>query len=327
MRRRDFIKVVAGTAAVWPLAARAQQPAMPVIGVLQFGTPTSSDLSGFRLGLKEAGYVEGQNLKIEYRFANDDPARLPELAADLVGRKVNVIAAVSSGPAAARAAKDATNTIPIIFGQGFDPIKQGLVASLNRPGGNVTGVLSLSSELFGKQIGILHELIPQAVHLGVLVSPKSAIYESIVKDTQSAASAKGQTVEILDAGTSADIDTVFARIGNEKRVQGLLVTNEPLFVGQRVQLAILAARYAVPAIYPFREQTEAGGLLSYGPNLADRDRQLGVYVGRILHGENPGDLPVQQMSKFELIINLKAAKALGLIIPNSLQLLADEVIE
>jgi putative ABC transport system substrate-binding protein len=326
MRRRDFIKVVAGSAVTWPLAARAQQSTIPTIGVLQIGTPTSYDLSGFRQGLKEAGYVEGQNLRIEYRFANDDPARLPELAADLVGRKVSVIATVASA-GAARAAKDATNTIPIIFGQGPDPIKQGLVASLNRPGGNVTGVLSLASELYGKQIGILHELIPQAVHLGVLVSPKNPIYESIVKDTQSAASAKGQTVEILDAGTSADIDAVFARIGNEKRVQGLLVTNDPFFDGQRVQLAILAARYAVPAIYPFREFTEAGGLLSYGTNRADRDRQAGVYVGRILHGENPGDLPVQQMSKFELIINLKTANALGLIIPNSLQLLADGVIE
>jgi putative ABC transport system substrate-binding protein len=326
MRRREFVVLLSSGAAAWSLAARAQQSTIPVIGVLQIGTPTSYDLSGFRQGLKEAGYVEGQNLRIEYRFANDDPARLPELAADLVGRKVNVIAAVASA-LAARAAKDATNTIPIVFGHGIDPIKQGLVASLNRPGGNVTGVLSLASELYGKQIGLLHELMPQAVHLGVLASPKNAIYESIVKDTQSAALAKGQTAEILDANTSADIDAVFARIGNEKRVQGLLVTNEPLFVGQRVQLAILAARYAVPAIYPFREQTEAGGLLSYGPNLADRDRQLGLYVGRILHGENPGDLPVQQMSKFELIINLKTAKALGLIIPDSLQLLADEVIE
>jgi putative ABC transport system substrate-binding protein len=326
MRRREFIVTLGGATAALPLAARAQQSTIPTIGVLQIGTPTSYDLSGFRQGLKEAGYVEGQNLKVEYRFANDDPARLPELAADLVGRKVNVIAAVASAVAAS-AAKDATNTIPIVFGHGVDPIKQGLVVSLNRPGGNVTGVISLANELYGKQIGILHELMPQAVHLGVLVSPKSAIYESIVKDTQSAASAKGQTVEILDAGTSADIDAVFARIGNEKRVQGLLVTNDPFFDGQRVQLAILAARYAVPAIYPFREFTEAGGLLSYGTNRADRDRQVGVYVDRILHGENPGDLPVQQMSKFELIINLKTAKALGLIIPNSLQLLADEVIE
>jgi putative ABC transport system substrate-binding protein len=228
-RRREFITLLSG-ASTWPLAVRAQQSTIPTIGVLQLGMPTSYDLSGFRQGLKEAGYVEGQNLKIEYRFANDDPARLPELAADLVGRKVNVIAAVGSA-LAARAAKDATNTIPIIFGQGIDPIKQGLVASLNRPGGNVTGVLSLASELYGKQIGLLHELMPQAVHLGVLVSPKSAIYESIVKDTQSAASAKGQTVEILDASTSAYIDAVFARIGNEKRVQGLLVTNEPFFSG------------------------------------------------------------------------------------------------
>jgi putative tryptophan/tyrosine transport system substrate-binding protein len=237
-----------------------------------------------------------------------------------------VIANVGSA-IAARAAKDATNTIPIVFGFGVDPVKQGMVASLNRPGGNVTGILSLSNELYGKQFGIMHELLPQASHFGVLVSPKGMLREKIVSDTQAAAGALGRTFEILDAATNTDIDAAFARIGEEKRVQGLLVANDTFYVEQRVQLAILAARYAVPAIYPFREQTEAGGLLSYGPNLADRDRQVGVYVGRILHGENPGDLPVQQMSKFELIINLKTAKALGLIIPNSLQLLADEVIE
>jgi putative tryptophan/tyrosine transport system substrate-binding protein len=251
---------------------------------------------------------------------------MPELAADLARRKVRVIANLGSATAT-RAARDATNTIPIVFGFGVDPVKQGLVASLNQPGGNVTGIISRSDELFGKQFGIMHELLPQASHFGFLANPKSMVHEKVVSDTQAAAGALGQTVEILDARTSADIDAVFAHIGNEKRVQGLLVSNDPLFIGQRVQLAVLTARYAVPAVYPFRKQTEAGGLLSYGPNLADRDRQVGVYVGRILHGENPGDLPVQQMSKFELIINMKTAKALGLIIPNSLQLLADEVIE
>lgn len=326
MKRREFITLLGGAAAGWPLAASAQQPERPVIGLLLIGTPSSYDLSGFRQGLKDAGYVEGQNLAIEYRFANDDPARLPELASDLVRRQVRVIATVANG-LAARAAKDATNTIPIVFGYGIDPVKQGLVASLNRPGGNVTGVISLANELFGKQLGILHELLPQTVHIGVLANPKSATHESIVKDTQAAASAIGQTIEILDAGTSGEIDAAFVRFGDEKRAQGLLVTNDPFFLARRVQLAILAARYAVPAIYPFREMVDAGGLLSYGPNLADRDRQAALYVGRILKGENPADLPVQQMSKFELVINLKTAKALGLSVPNSMQLLADEVIE
>ena len=325
MRRREFITLLGG-ASVWPSAARAQQTTMPVIGLLLVGTPSSYDLSGFRQGLKDAGYVEGQNLAIEYRFANDDPARLPELASDLVRHQVRVIAAVASG-LAVRAAKDATNTIPIVFGYGADPVKQGIVASLNRPGGNITGIISLANELYGKQLGIFHELLPQAAYFGILANPNSVIHESIVKDTQAAASTIGQTVEILDAGTSEEIDAAFVRLSNEKRVQGLLVTNDPFFIGQRVQLAILAARYAVPAIYPFREMAEAGGLLSYGPSLADRDRQAALYVGRILRGENPADLPVQQVSKFELVINLKTAKALGLSVPNSMQLLADEVIE
>jgi putative ABC transport system substrate-binding protein len=326
MKRREFIGVLGGAAAWWPIGARAQAPERPVIGVLTIGTPTSYDLSGFRKGLKDGGYVEGQNLAIEYRFANNDPDRLPELALDLVRRQVRVIAAVASG-GAARAAKDATSTIPIVFGYGLDPVKQGLVASLNRPGGNVTGVISLANELFGKQLGILHELLPHADHFGVLANPKGPSHEIIVKDTTAAAAKIGQTIEILDAATSGEIDAVFERLGDEKRVKGLLVSNDPFFIARRVQLAILAARYAVPAIYPFREMIEAGGLLSYGPNLAERDRQTALYVGRILKGENPADLPVQQMSKFELVINLKTAKALGLSFPNSMQLLADDVIE
>jgi putative ABC transport system substrate-binding protein len=327
MKRREFITLFGGAAAAWPLAAHAQQPMIPVIGLLQIGTPSGYDLSGFREGLKDAGYVEGQNLAIEYRFANDDPTRLSELASDLVRGKVRVIAAVASG-LAARAAKDATNTIPIVFGHGADPVKQGLVANLNRPGGNATGIISLANELYGKQLGILRELLPQATHFAVLANPKgTAIYESIVKNTQAAASAIGQTIEILNASTDGEIDAVFMRLGDEKNAQGLLVTNDPFYIARRVQLAILAARYAVPTIYPFREMAEAGGLLSYGPNLAERDRQVGLYVGRILRGEKPADLPVQQMSKFELVINLKTAKALGLSIPNSMQLLADDVIE
>jgi putative tryptophan/tyrosine transport system substrate-binding protein len=318
---------LAAAAAVWPpLAARAQQAETLVIGLLEIGGPTSWNLAPFRQGLKDAGYVEGQNLTIEYRFANDDMARLHELAADLVRRKVRVIANVGSG-IATRAAKDATVTIPIVFGVGIDPVKEGLVASLNRPGGNITGILSLANELYGKQLGILHELLPQASHFGVLSNPKGLLRETIVKETQAAALALGQTVEILDALTTADIDAVFARVGGENRVQGLLVTNEPFYLAQRVQLAILAARFGVPTICPFREMTEAGGLLSYGPNIAERDRAAGVYVGRILKGEKPAGLPVQQVSKFELVINLKAAKVLNLNVPNSMQLLADELIE
>jgi putative tryptophan/tyrosine transport system substrate-binding protein len=326
MRRRDFIALIGGGVTAWPLVARAQQAEMPVIGLLEIGGPASWDLAPFRQGLKDAGYVEGQNLTIEYRFANDDAARVPELAADLVRRKVRVIANVGSG-IVTRAEKDATDTIPIVFGFGIDPVKQGLVASLNRPGGNVTGIISLANELYGKQLGILHELLPQASHFGVLSNPGGFLRESIVKDTQAAASALGKTAEILDATTSADIDAIFARIGGEKRIQGILITNDPFYLAQRVQLAILAARYGMPAIYPFREMAEAGGLLSYGPNIAERDRAVGVYVGRILKGERPGDLPVQQMSKFELVINMRTAKALNLNVPNSMQLLADEVIE
>jgi putative ABC transport system substrate-binding protein len=326
MRRRELM-ALAASAAVWPrLAARAEQTETPVIGLLEIGGPTSWNLAPFRQGLKDAGYVEGQNLIIEYRFANDDVARLHELAADLVRRKVRVIANVGSG-IATRAAKDATVTIPIVFGLGIDPVKEGLVASLNRPGGNVTGILSLANELYGKQLGILHELLPQASHFGVLSNPKGLLRETVVKETQVAALALGQTVEILDALTTADIDAVFARVGDEKRVQGLLVTNETFYLAQRVQLAILAARFGVPTIYPFREMAEAGGLLSYGPNIAERDRAAGVYVGRILKGEKPADLPVQQVSKFELVINLKTAKVLNLNVPNSMQLLADELIE
>jgi putative ABC transport system substrate-binding protein len=324
--RRDLLAAFVGAAVAWPLAARAQQPQRPVIGMLQLGTPSSYDLAGFHLGLKDAGFVDGQNLTIEYRFANDDVARLHELAADLVHRQVRVIACIASG-LAARAAKDATDTIPIVFGYGADPIKQGLVASLNRPGGNATGIVSLANELFGKQLGILHELLPQATHFGVLDSSKSSVHETIVKDTKAAAAALNLTVEFFDVGTGDEIEAVFARLGAEKHAQGLLVTNDPFLIAQRVQLAILAARYAVPAIYPFREMAEAGGLISYGPSLADRDRQAALYVGRILKGESPGDLPVQQMSKFELVINMKTAKALGLTVPNSMQLLADQVIE
>jgi putative tryptophan/tyrosine transport system substrate-binding protein len=326
MRRREFITLLGGAATVWPLAARAQQPAIPVIGLLELGTSSSYDLSGFRRGLRDGGYVEGRNLAIEYRWANDDPDRLPQLAADLVRHQVRVIAAIASSLPVS-AAKAATSTIPIVFGYGNDPVRQGHVASLNRPGGNITGMTSLSGELIGKQLGILHELLPQAEHFGILSNPQNLNHESFVKAAQAAALVIGRTIELLTASASREIDAVFARLADEKRVQALLVSNDPFFLAQRVQLAILAARYVVPAIYPFRDEADAGGLMSYGPNLADRDREVGHYVGRILNGEKPADLPVQQQSKFEFIINLRTARALGLPISNSMQFLADEVIE
>jgi putative ABC transport system substrate-binding protein len=325
MRRRDFITLVGGAAA-WPFAAQAQQSAIPVIGLLQQGARDSYDLAGFRQGLRDAGYVESQNLAIEYRWADDHVDRLPELAADLVRRQVRVIAAIASAFTVS-AAKAATSTIPIVFGYGSDPVQNGHVASLNRPGGNVTGMTSLSSELVGKQLGILHELLPQAAHFGFLSKMQNSNYESVVKEAQAAASVIGGTIDILSAGTSREIDAVFAQIANEKRVQALLISNDPLFLAERVQLAILAAHYNVPAIYPFPQQAEAGGLMSYGPNLADRDREVGRYVGRILKGEKPADLPVLQENKFQFIINLKSARVIGVKVSNAMQLLADEVID
>jgi putative ABC transport system substrate-binding protein len=325
MKRREFIAGF-GSAVAWPLAARAQPPALPVIGLLQIGTPSSWDLTGFRQGLKDMGYVEGQNLAIDVRWANNDPDRLPGLAADLVHRQVRVIVAFGSVPAAS-AAKAATNAIPIVFGFGSDPVQQGIVASLNRPGGNVTGMTSLSTVLVGKQLGILHELLPKASHFGLLQFSSSPVQEPMVKDAQATASAIGGTIEVLTASTSGEINRAFARLASAKHVQGLVVGNSPFFVSARIQLAILAARLAVPAIYPFRTQAEAGGLLSYGPDIADRDREVGHYVGRILKGERPADLPVLQPTKFELVINLKTANALGITIPETLLATADEVIQ
>ena len=327
MKRRDFITLLGGAVAGWPLAVRAQQAAMPVIGLLQQGTPYTFSLSGFRQGLKEGGYVEGQNLAIEYRWANDDPSRLPGLASDLVRRQVRVIVALRSA-LGTEAAKAATDRIPIVFGHGGDPVALGHVASLNRPGGNVTGMTSLSVELIGKQLQTLQGLLPHAHHLGMLSNPGALFHQSIIKDVQAAAAAIGQTVEVVTADNSSDeIASLFARLAEEKRVQGLLVSNDPLFMTRRVQLAILAARYALPALYPFREQAEAGGLMSYGSDLADRDRQVGHYVGRVLKGEKPADLPVLQATKFELVLNMQTAKALALQIPAKLLTLADEVIE
>jgi putative tryptophan/tyrosine transport system substrate-binding protein len=325
MRRRQFITLLGGAAATaWPFAARAQQP-MPVIGLLHIGEPFVYPLSGLRDGLKVEGYIEGQSVAIEYRWAKNDVSRLPDLAADLVRLHVDVIVALTSGPAAL-AAKNATNSIPIVFGYGGDPVETGLVNSINRPGGNMTGITSMSGELGGKQLGLLHELLPGATRFAILLNPKNPFTESLRTEAQAGASANAEQLEVLYAATSGEIDLAFAQLV-ERKVQGLLITTDTLFNDRRIQLITLTARYAVPAIFPFRENVEAGGLMSYGPNLPDRDRQVGIYVGRILKGEKPSDLPIVRATKFEFVINKQTAKTMGLTIPNNLLALADDVIE
>jgi putative ABC transport system substrate-binding protein len=327
MRRRDFISLLGGAAVVWPLAARAQQAAMPVIGFLSSsGSPADRArfLTAFRQGVRETGYVEGQNVAIEYRWAQDQADRLPDLAADLVRRQVTVIAAHDTPSSIV--AKAATTTIPIVFASGGHPVKLGLVASLNRPGGNVTGVTFVIAELGAKQLGLLHELQPGAVRVGVLVDPNFPLIESFVSDVQAAASSIRKQIEVLEAPTGRDIDTAFASLA-QKPIDALLVGPSPLLNNRRVQLVTLAAYHRVPAIYSWREAAEAGGLMSYGTNLSDAYRQAGVYTGRILRGEKPVDLPVIQSVKFEFVINLNTAKAFSLSFPPGLLAIADEVIE
>ncbi|MGE5200755.1 MAG: ABC transporter substrate-binding protein [Acidobacteriota bacterium] len=329
MRRRKFIKILGGAAApaiVWSLAARAQQQAMPVVGFL--GTRAAGDdpqlLTAFRRGLEEAGYIEGKNVAIEYRFAENQYDRLQALAADLVRRRVAVIAA--NGPAA-QAAKAATTTIPIVFTAGFDPVAVGLVASLNRPGGNITGNTVQDVELGPKRLEVLHELVPTATIIAVLVNPADPTRaENIVRGLQAAADSLGLQLSVLHASTDREIDTVFASLG-QRRVSGLVIGGEPFFNSRSAQLGALALRHAMPTIYQFRAFAAAGGLASYGTSLTDAYRQAGVYTGRILKGEKPSDLPIQQATKIELIINLKTAAALGLTIPQSILIRADEVIE
>ena len=326
MNRRDFITLLGGAAA-WPLAARAQQPAMPVIGYLYSGTPEASAswVAAFRKGLTESGFSEGHNVAIEYRWAYNDPARLPELAADLVRRRVAAI--VTPGIAAGvLAAKAATATIPIVFRTGGDPIELGFVASLNQPGGNVTGVDAMSLETVAKRVGLLHDLLPHAERFAVLLNPTDPNADHYSKDLQAAASTIGWQIEFLGASNIREIDIAFANLA-QKRLDALLVVPQGLLFNRRVQIVTQVTRYALPAVYPNREFAEIGGLMSYGPNSADEFRLTGVYTGRILKGEKPGSLPVLRASKFELVINLQTARIFDIAIPPNLLAIADEVIE
>ena len=328
VRRRDFFNFLGGVAVTWPLAARAQQPGMPVIGFLGSSSPDlfARPLSAFRQGLNETGYVEGRNVTIEYRWADGQNDRLPALAADLIRRQVNVIAAPGSTPAAL-AAKAATATIPVIFQVGTDPVAAGLVASLARPAGNVTGVTNINTELVPKRLELLRELIPTANIIALLVNPTSPfITESISKDLQSATRALGLQLHILNASTKHDFDTVFATF-TKLRADVLVIAPDAMFISQSEQLGALTLRHAVPAVTQFREFAAAGGLMSYGGSFTEPARLVGVYTGRVLKGEKPADLPVMQATKVELVINLKTAKALGINVPNTLIGRADEVIE
>jgi putative tryptophan/tyrosine transport system substrate-binding protein len=328
MKRRAFITLLGGAAA-WPLAARAQQPAMPVIGYFSGRSPVTDGpmLSAFRQGLGETGHVEGRNVAIEFRWAEGRYDRLPDLAHDLVRRKVTVIV-TSGGEATAQAAKAATSTIPIVFNTGDDPVEAGLVASFSRPGGNLTGVSSILNTLMPKQFGLLSELAPKAVLIGALVSPENlgAMAETRIVEIMSAARAVGRQAIILKANTDVDIDVAFETF-IQRRVQALLITSAPLFVTRMDRLVAFAARHALPAIYFRRELVDAGGLVTYASSTAEGYRQIGIYAGRILKGEKPSELPVVQPTRFELVINLKTAKLLGLDIPQSVLARADEVIE
>ena len=326
MKRRKFITLLGGAAA-WPLAARAQQPAMPLVGFLN---PTSPDpnvdlLRAFRQGLKETGYVESENVAIEYRWAENQIDRLLSLAAELVRKQVAVIA-TTGATVAASAAKAVTTTIPIVFLTGADPVESGLVASLARPGGNLTGINLLTIDLTAKRLELLRELVPAATRVAVLANPAGPAPEAMLRDVETAARAMGLQVQVLNAGTSPEIDAAFASFVRE-RPDALFVGPDPFFVSRRVQLVHLASRHAVPAAYTQRDYAVAGGLMSYGSNLMDAFRQVGVYTGRILKGAKPADLPVLQPSKFELVINHQTARMLGLTVPDKLLATADEIIE
>ncbi|MFL5043259.1 MAG: ABC transporter substrate-binding protein [Xanthobacteraceae bacterium] len=328
MRRREFITLLGGAAATWPLAARAQQPAMPVVGFVSGRSTESSARFGaaFRKALNEAGYVEGQNVMVEYHWLDGQYDRLPALMAELVRSRVAVIATPGFGDGAL-AAKAATTTIPIVFGVAQDPVKLGLVASLARPGGNATGINLLSAEIGAKRLGLLHDFVPKAVRIAVLVNPANTpATESTLRDVPEAARAIGLQIQILNASTSSEIETAFATLARE-RADALFVAADIFLVSRRVQLATLAMRYAIPAAYPAREVVEAGGLMSYGTDRVDMFRQVGTYTGQILKGAQPADLPVVQSTKFELVINAQTARSLGLEVPPTLLARADEVID
>ena len=326
MRRREFTILLGGTVAMWPLAARAQQPAMPVIGFLRNTTPDESAylLTALRKGLNEAGYVEGENLAIEYRWGGGHQDQLRSLADDLIRHNVSLI--IGAGDAAIIAARAATTTLPIVFVTGDDPVKLGYVVQLNQPGGTATGVTFLNDTAITKQLELLHELVPNSSVIGMLVNPKIPASKDHIREQQAAARALGLSLQIAEASSERDLAPAFANLA-DNRAGALYVDGDSLFTGLCVQLAALATQHAMPTMYGVREFAQAGGLMSYGASITDAYRQAGIYVGRILKGEKPADLPVVQPTKFELVINLKTAKVLGLEVPTSMQLLADEVIE
>jgi putative ABC transport system substrate-binding protein len=327
MKRREFITLLGGTAVAWPLAARTQQRSVPVIGYLSFTSPDERPtlLAAFLQGLEEANYVVGQNVAIEYRSAAGHYERLPALAAELVNLPAAVIAA-TGGEASGKAAKSATSQIPIVFTMGTDPVIAGLVASLNRPGGNVTGVSLVGYELDAKRLQLLHELVPKATTIGVLANVKNPSVQPALAAMKAAADVNKQRLVMLDAGTEAELESTFASLQSQ-RIDALLITTNPFYEGRRDQLVALAKRYSVPVLYPWREYSVVGGLISYGTSFTESYRQAGLYVGRILNGEKPADLPVVQATKFEFVLNLKTAKTLGIDVPTAIVLRADEVIE
>jgi putative ABC transport system substrate-binding protein len=326
IRRREFITLLGGVAAL-PYAARAQKAGMPVLGYLELGSPDIDPgrVAAFRKGLSEAGYIEGRNLAIEFRFAHNDNKRLPELAADLVRHRVTAMFA-PSGTQTALAAKAATSTIPIIFHVAGDPVQSGLVTSLNRPGGNVTGVANMTLEAGSKRLGLLRELLPKAEHFAVLANPTGTIAQPTVDDLRTAAARLGLQIDVFPATTISEIDTAFAMLV-QKQADAVLVSPQVLFINRRVQLVTLAARYLLPTMYWEREFVEYGGLMSYGASMADQVRQAGIYTGRVLNGEKPADLPILQPTKFDLVINLQTARLLKIEVPPTLLAQADEVID